>query len=206
MKARAPSYAPYSTYLPAETVLDATQLSSAASLQKGNFTKAFSNAALHWILREPSTRQSVFDAAAKAIRPGGTFALEMGGLGNVSEMRTALLLAVSRRAEGGLPAALAADPWFFPDESWISGALEAAGFRVDKVEREWRPTAAGDGGVEGWVRLFGKQVLDVLGDEGSTVREEAVKEVAGVLNFVADNPGGGQMISYVRLRALATKL
>lgn len=146
----------------------------------------------------------MFDGVGAALRPGGTFALEMGGLGNVSEMRTALLLAVSRRAEGGLPAALAADPWFFPDEVWLTRALETAGFRVDKVEREWRPTAAGDGGAEGWIRLFGKQILDVISDDG--LREEAVKEVASVLNVVCENPGGGQMISYVRLRALATKL
>lgn len=185
-------------------MLDATKLSSASSLQQGNYTKAFSNAALHWILRDAATRQSVLDAVGASLRPGGEFALEMGGLGNVSEMRSALLLAVSRRAEGGLPAALAADPWFFPDEVWLTRALEAAGFRVDKVEREWRPTAAGEGGVEGWARLFGKQILDAIEDQ--ELREEAVKEVAGVLDVVCRNPAGGHMISYVRLRALATKL
>jgi trans-aconitate methyltransferase len=184
------------------TVLDATKLPTASSLQKGTFTKAFSNAALHWILRNPESRQDVFNAVGSALQPGGIFALEMGGLGNVSEMRTALLMAVSRRV--GLPAALAADPWFFPDEAWITKSLETAGFRVDKVEREWRPTAADSGGVEGWVRLFGKQVLDAVEDEKE--REAAVKEAADVLNVVCNNPGGGQMISYVRLRALATKL
>lgn len=126
----------------------------------------------------------------------------MGGLGNVTEMRTALLLTVARRA--GLPAALAADPWFFPDETWLSSALEEAGFRVDKVEREWRPTKADQGGVEGWVRLFGKHILEAVEDE--TEREEAVKEAAAVLKEVCRNPSGGEMISYVRLRALATKV
>lgn len=183
-------------------MLDATKLPTASSLQKATFTKAFSNAALHWILRNPESRQDVLNAVGSALQPGGTFALEMGGLGNVAEMRTALLMAVSRRV--GLPAALAADPWFFPDEGWITKSLEAAGFRVDKVEREWRPTAADSGGVEGWVRLFGKQVLDAITDEKE--REAAVKEAADVLRVVCDNPGGGQMISYVRLRALATKL
>lgn len=137
-----------------------------------------------------------------ALQPGGTFTLEMGGLGNVSEMRAALLLAVSRRV--GLPAALAADPWFFPDEAWLRGSLEAAGFRVERVEREWRPTKADAGGVEGWIRLFGKMFLDAIEDEN--VREEAVKEAAEVLNVVSDDAAGGQMISYVRLRALATKI
>ena len=51
-----------------------------------------------------------------ALAPGGTFAFEMGGLGNVAEMRAALLSAVARRV--GMERAVAADPWFFPDEGW----------------------------------------------------------------------------------------
>ncbi|CAH0056702.1 unnamed protein product [Clonostachys solani] len=183
-------------------VLDATDIPSNPALQKGTFTKAFSNAALHWILRKEETRQAVFDAVAASLKSGGTFSLEMGGLGNVAEMRTSLLMAVSRRV--GMKAALAADPWFFPEEKWITGVLEKAGFRVDKVEREWRPTQADKGGVEGWIRLFGSQILHAVEDEKE--REEVVKEIAEVLREVCRNPGGGEMISYVRLRALATKL
>lgn len=137
-----------------------------------------------------------------ALKPGATFALEMGGLGNVAEMRTALLLTVSRRV--GHARAVAAEPWFFPDEAWLSGALRDAGFRVDRVEREWRPTTADKGGVEGWVRLFGKNVLDAVEDEQE--REVVVREAAAVLREVCRKPGDGEMISYVRLRALATKV
>lgn len=126
----------------------------------------------------------------------------MGGLGNISEMRTALLLVVARRA--GLQAALAAQPWWFPEEIWITSALEAAGFCVDRVEREWRPTPADKGGVEGWLRLFGAALLDVVKDEGE--REEAIKEAVGVLAEVCKNPAGGAMFSYVRLRCLATRM
>ncbi|KAH7321320.1 S-adenosyl-L-methionine-dependent methyltransferase [Stachybotrys elegans] len=182
-------------------VLDATQLISCAKLQKPTFTKAFSNAALHWILRRESTRQAVFDAIHAALAPGGTLAFEMGGLGNVCEMRTALLMAVSRRV--GMPAALEADPWFFPDEAWITATLEAAGFRVDKVEREWRPTRADQGGVEGWVRLMGAPLLDAVPD---AERDAAVMEAVEVLREVCRNPAGGEHISYVRLRCLATKV
>jgi trans-aconitate methyltransferase len=173
-----------------------------ASLQQGTYTKLFSNAALHWILREPSSRTPFFTAAHAALRPGGTFALEMGGLGNVAEMRTALLMATARRI--GLDAAKSADPWFFPDETWLSSELESAGFRVDRVEREWRPTTADKGGVEGWVRLMGRQFLDAVPDENE--REDVVKEAADVLGEVCKNPSGGHMISYVRLRCVATKL
>lgn len=184
------------------SVLDATALASSTALQKGTFTKAFSNAALHWILRNPDTRDSVFPAVYASLQQGGTFTFEMGGLGNVSEMRAAILLAVSRRV--GLDRALEAEPWFFPDEAWATQAMESAGFRVDRVEREWRPTTADKGGVEGWVRLFGKQTLDAVTDEKE--RDEVVKEVAAVLREVCKKPDGGEMISYVRLRCQGTKV
>ena len=172
------------------------------TLQQASFTKVFSNAALHWVLRCPATRAPFFAAVHAALRPGGTFALEMGGLGNVSEMRAALLLSVSRRV--GHDRAVAAQPWFFPDEAWLSGQLREAGFRVDLVEREWRPTTADKGGVEGWVRLFGRQILEAVEDQAE--REEVIREAVEALREVCRMPGGGEMISYVRLRALATKL
>lgn len=183
-------------------VLDATQLSSSPALQQGKYTKAFSNAALHWILKEPSTRQAVFDSVASSLQAGGTFALEMGGQGNIAEMRTALYTTLLSRSVH-LSAITAADPWFFPDETWLAGALQQAGFEVLQIEREWRPTRADKGGVEGWVRLFGKQLLDVVGDAWQ--REEAARECGRVLREICRTGDGGWEIGYVRLRALARK-
>lgn len=185
-------------------MLDGTEISSNPALQRGTYSKAFSNAAMHWILRREATRQPFFASVHAALAPGGTFAFEMGGLGNVKEMATAVLAACARRHPDGMPAVLAHYPWFFPDEAWATEALEKAGFRVDRVEREWRPTKADKGGVEGWVRLFGSMMLESL-PEGE-VREEAVREAAEVLRVVCDDGRGGEMISYVRLRALATKV
>ncbi|KAM0546997.1 hypothetical protein ACHAPJ_010540 [Fusarium lateritium] len=181
--------------------VDATQLASNPELQKGTFNKAFSNAAMHWILRPEETRAQFFKGVYDSLAPGGSFTFEMGGLGNVSEMRTAVFSAVSRRV--GMKAALAADPWFFPDEAWITKALQEAGFVVERAEREWRPTAADKGGVEGWIRLMASQLLDAVPDEKQ--REEAVQECAEVLREVCRNPNGGEMISYVRLRGIARK-
>ncbi|KAH8179441.1 WLM domain-containing protein [Sarocladium implicatum] len=172
-------------------VIDGTALASSETLKNKTFTKAFSNAALHWILRDPSTRSQVFQSVHALLVPSGTFTFEMGGLGNVSEMRTALLLSLSRRI--GLTKALELDPWFFPDEAWVTKEMEKAGFRVDRVEREWRPTRAAEGGVEGWVRLFGKQMLE--GVEEGEEREAVVKEIAEVLSEVCKQPDGGHMIS-----------
>lgn len=131
----------------------------------------------------------------------------MGGLGNVSEMRAALHVATTRQV--GIDKARAADPWFFPDETWMRRVLEneVGGWKVERVEREWRPTAAGKGGVEGWVRLMGKAFLDVVeAEKGAEGVEQAVREVVDALDVVCDDGSGGQMISYVRLRCLARRV
>jgi trans-aconitate methyltransferase len=168
-----------------------------------SFTKAFSNAAMHWILRRPSSHIPFFTGVKNCLAPNGAFAFEMGGLGNVSEMRAALLMAVGRRA--GLDKAREADPWFFPDEEWVVDTMEnkVGGWKVEKMEREWRPTTADNGGVEGWIRLMGRQFFEVLKDEAE--KEECIKEVVEVLNGVCAKPRGGWMFSYVRLRVLARK-
>ncbi len=138
-----------------------------------------------------------------ALVPGGTFTFEMGGLGNVSEIRAALLAVVGRRV--GLARAQEVDPWFFPDEEWVTEVMEkkVGGWRVERAEREWRPTKADQGGVEGWVRLMAKQFIDAV-PEGE--REEVIREVVDVLEVVCAQPGGGHMYSYVRLRVVATKI
>nr|XP_036577994.1 methyltransferase type 11 [Colletotrichum truncatum]KAF6785124.1 methyltransferase type 11 [Colletotrichum truncatum] len=186
-------------------VLDATKISTSQtpSLQTPTFTKAFSNAALHWILRAPGSQIPVFTSIRDALLPGGTLVLEMGGLGCICEMRTALLMAVARRI--GIEKAKEVDPWFFPDENWLKNVLEneVGGWKIEKIEREWRPTMADKGGVEGWCRLMGKELLDAVPEEE---REDAVREVTDVLSEVCKVPGGGQMISYVRLRCLARKV
>ncbi|KAI1392966.1 S-adenosyl-L-methionine-dependent methyltransferase [Hypoxylon trugodes] len=189
-------------------VVDALELSKAKHLQDAHFTKLFSNAALHWVLgsrkTDPTQQTAFFKAARDALAPGGVFAFEMGGLGNVSEMRAALLGAVTRRV--GLDKALEYDPWFFPDEEWAKDILEnkVGGWKVERAEREWRPTKADVGGVEGWVRLFGAQFFEALPQ--GTEREGCIKEVVDVLEAVCKNPSGGFHLGYVRLRVLARKL
>lgn len=77
------------------------------------------------------------------------------------------------------------------------------GWKVERVEREWRPTTADRGGVEGWIRLMGASWLGIV-PEGE--REACIKEIVDVLEIVCRKPGGGHMMSYVRLRVLARKV
>ena len=143
----------------------------------------------------------MFTGIYNALKPAGRFVFEMGGMGNCAEMRSTLLAVISRRI--GIEKAREADPWFFPDEIWMSKMLEETGFKVDKIEREYRPTKADVGGISGWVKLMGKQFFDAVDGK---VREECEREVCEILESVCTSPGGGQWIGYVRLRAVARKI
>ena len=125
-------------------------------------------------------------------------------MGNVAEMRTVLLSVVSKKV--GIEKAREADPWFFPDETWMTRMLEetVGGFKVERIEREYRPTKADEGGVEGWVKLMGKQFFDAIG-EGEE-RADAEREACEVLKTVCESPGGGDWFGYVRLRAVVRKI
>ncbi|KAK0632066.1 S-adenosyl-L-methionine-dependent methyltransferase [Immersiella caudata] len=181
-------------------VLDATALPSPPPR---TYNKIFSNAALHWILCPPSSRAPLFTSVRDALAPGGQFVFEMGGLGNVSEVRAAILSVLARRI--GIAKAREADPWFFPDETWVKEIVQTVGgMEVVRVEREWRPTDADKGGIEGWVRLMAKAFIEAV--EDGKEREECVREVVEVLEVVCGKPGWGWMFSYVRLRAVIKRL
>jgi SAM-dependent methyltransferase len=173
---------------------------------KGKYSKVFSNAALHWILKNPDNRVQTFQAAYDALEPGGTLVFEMGGQGNVAELRGTILLSVARMI--GIEAARAADPWFFPDEPWMAKTLGDLGFAIEKMEIEARPTAAEEGpggGLDGWLRLMAKDWLDVLPNE--TDKEVCVAEVKEALETVCGTASGQPryILNYKRLRVKARK-
>jgi len=67
------------------------------------------------------------------------------------------------------------------------------GFKVERIEREYRPTAADVGGIGSWVKLMGKQFFDVVEDK--VEREKCEEEVIEVLKTVCESPGGGDWVS-----------
>ncbi|KAM7194264.1 amidase [Naviculisporaceae sp. PSN 640] len=190
-------------------VLDATELINHFTGQK-KFTKVFSNAAMHWILRPESKRSVFFQGVKNVLLPGGIFAFEMGGLGNVSELRTAIHMAIGRRV--GLARVREIDPWFFPDENWVKQIMEeqVGGWQVEKIERQWRPTDADEAGVEGWIRLMAADFFQDFEDKEKE-KEECIREICDVLEEICKKPGkdgqrAGYMFSYVRLRVLARRI
>ncbi|GAB1740944.1 hypothetical protein NU219Hw_g6014t1 [Hortaea werneckii] len=158
---------------------DCTALSGTSdAIAEGSWDKVFSNAALHWILRAPTTRTDVFSEIHRALKPGGSFVFEMGGKGNVAEIHAAFTAALVH-AGLAIEEAREACPWFFPSVEWMRQMLEAVGFEVVKCESEYRPTKLnpetkdGSGGIEGWLRLMGARFLEAV-DEGK--REGVLKE------------------------------
>jgi SAM-dependent methyltransferase len=178
---------------------------SAEDSQNGTWTKVFSNAAMHWIMRAPQTRTNILKRAYSALKPGGTFVFEMGGAGNVSEVVTGLISAL---VHFGLTFDEARDkiPWFFPDDEWMTAELVKVGFKVEQIELQYRPTKltpkddSGGGGLEGWISLFAGGILDSI--ENKT---EFVKYVYDALETAVTREDGSQYLGYVRLRAIARR-
>ena len=187
-------------------VLDCRYLESSSAVKEAGYTKVFSNAALHWILRDASTRMSVLRGAYRALQPGGTFVFEMGGAGNVADVHTALLAALVHQGVA-IQKAREACPWFFPSEALMKEMLEKVGFKVEKIKLEYRPTKLTtdkEGGLEGWVRLMAANFLDVL----PTIekKEAVVREVCDVLQTVLTHEeDGSTWLGYVRLKVVAKK-
>jgi SAM-dependent methyltransferase len=186
-------------------VVDCRYLEKDPEAVSGNWDKVVSNAALHWILRDESTRLNTLKACYDALKPGGKFVFEMGGVGNVNEVHAALLSALMHQ---GLSAdeARRADPWFFPSENWMKSALDKVGFQIQRLELEYRPTACTseeDGGLMGWIRLMGGQMIESLKDKEK--EEAVVREVAEVLETVVTREDGSRWLGYVRLRGVATR-
>lgn len=181
------------------------------ALRDGWYDKVFSNAAMHWILRDEGNRMQFFGDVFDLLKPGGAFVFEMGGHGNVAEVHAALISVL--RFKFGVDMETIqqyGDPWFFPSVDWMRATLEDAGFVVEKIEAQDRPTKMtperedGGGGLPGWVRLMGATFLSLLEEEED--REVAVKCVCEVLERVVTRlEDGSRWLGYVRLRAVARK-
>ncbi|THW93856.1 S-adenosyl-L-methionine-dependent methyltransferase [Aureobasidium pullulans] len=188
---------------------DCRRIAQCAEAVDGSWDKVFSNAALHWILRESSTRNAVFKDVHAALKPGGTFVFEMGGKGNVEAVHSTIL---SVLVANGFPISTAreASPWFFPSDTWMTQQLQKSGFEVEKCYLEYRPTkctaksADGSGGLEGWIKLMGAEMLAVVEE---SKRQDIVKQVCDILETVVTREeDGSQWLNYVRLRAVARKI
>jgi trans-aconitate methyltransferase len=117
------------------------------------FDAVFSNAALHWI----PEAERVIQGVSRSLRPGGRFAAEFGGKGNVRSVVTAFETAL---AEFGISAD-GANPWYYPTVAEYASLLEKHSLEVREAALFERPTKLEDGerGLEVWITMFGETFL-----------------------------------------------
>jgi SAM-dependent methyltransferase len=151
------------------------------------FDAAFSNATLHWVLDKDQAARAIF----RALKPGGRFAGEMGGEGNLAKLRDALDEELIIR--GYVPPVEAAN-WYASPEAFAA-VYEAAGFREIDARLIERPTAV-EHGIAEWVTTFRRGWLDRAG-----VPEAERAEIGAA---VAERVGSN-IADYVRLRFIMRK-
>ena len=173
--------------------IDVREVSGDALAFNAEFDAVFSNAALHWM----PDAEAVIAGVHRALKPGGRFVAEMGGMGNIAAIRVALQAVL---AQFGIDAeAVAAS--FYPSPAHYRRLLEAAGFEVRSIELIPRPTPLAAGMV-GWLNTFRNGVLDLLAAED---RAEAVAETVALLKPVLCDADGNWTADYVRLRFAAVR-
>jgi trans-aconitate methyltransferase len=173
--------------------IDARVMDGQALAFEDEFDAVFSNAALHWMTRA----DHVIVGVRRALRPGGRFVGEMGGVGCVATIRAALIAALDRRGIDGE----ALDPWYFPDVPEYHRRLERAAFRVDWIALIPRPTPL-PGDVIPWLEIFAASFTGAL---PAAERPAFLAEVREALRPTLCDAEGRWSADYVRLRFAATK-
>jgi trans-aconitate methyltransferase len=151
------------------------------------FDAAFSNAALHWMPQKDAVASGIF----RALKPGGRFAGEMGGEGNIAKLREALDTELVIR--GYVPPSESGN--WYPSPGEFAGVYEGAGFEQVDARLIERPTPL-EHGIAQWVTTFRRGWLDAAG-----VPEQERAEIGAA---VADR-FGSNVADYVRLRFITRK-
>ena len=156
----------------------------------GQFDAAFSNAALHWMLDPDAVASGVFSV----LKPGGRFAGEMGGEGNIAALRAGIR---SELEERGYPVP-AEDPQWYPGCQEFVRLYACAGFTEIQARLIPRPTPL-PGGVAAWVKTFRAGWLDVA-MVPQWERDDVAAGVEARLRPALQQPDGTWVADYVRLR------
>jgi SAM-dependent methyltransferase len=172
-------------------VADAQALDLAGqALRFGQFDAAFSNAALHWMLDPKAVASGLFSV----LKPGGRFAGEMGGIGNIQTLRTGIREELSERGYSVPPE----DPQWYPSVDEFSRLYEEAGFRDIQAQLLPRVTPLPTG-VAAWVLTFRSGWMDVA-EVPDDDRPEVALAIERRLAPTLQRPDGSWFADYVRLR------
>jgi trans-aconitate methyltransferase len=175
--------------------LDALVMDAHHLTFSNEFDAVFSNAALHWMKRDPD---AVIRGVARALKPGGRFAAEMGGHGCVAAVVVALCAALEK---GGITQPASFIPWYFPTVDDYRSRLERAGFRAEYIALIPRPTPLPTG-MRGWLETFAIPFTNVL---RKSQRGAFLDDVTERLRPSLCDEQGRWTADYVRLRFLARR-
>jgi len=155
------------------------------------FDAVFSNAALHWM----KNAAAVLKGVRRALRPGGRFAGEFGGKGNVAQVQAAIHAELAARNLDGA----ALNPWFFPSAEEYAALLAKHGFSVQRITLFPRPTPL-PGDLCEWLQIFATPFLHAL---PPTERQHFCQSVQNRLAPSLRLPTGAWQADYTRLRFTA---
>jgi trans-aconitate methyltransferase len=173
--------------------LDARVMDGGSLDFNSEFDAVLSNAAMHWMKRDPD---AVISGVHRALKPGGRFAAEMGGHGCVAAITVALCATLQ---EGGIANPAGLIPWYFPTPDEYSARLKTAGFDLEYIALIPRPTQLPTG-MRGWLDTFAIPFAKNLPDDQ---RSEFLDQVTEKLRPVLCDSQGRWTADYVRLRFLA---
>lgn len=160
-----------------------------------DFDAVFSNAALHWMKRDPG---AVIAGVYTALRPGGRFVAEFGVAGNVAPIHEALRAEADTRGVD----ADALDPWVFPEPKSYLKQLEAGGFEIEREHCFERPTPL-PGDVSDWLATLARPFVQAFA--AGAARDDYIGAVRERLAPVMQDDDGRWTAPYVRLRFIARK-
>jgi trans-aconitate methyltransferase len=175
--------------------LDAHRLEAEGMRFDAEFDAAFSNAALHWML----DKQAVAAAIFRALKPGGRFAGEMGGMDNIAILRRGIRDELTER---GYPVP-AEDPQWYASPEQFQRVYGAAGFADIDARIIPRETELASGVAE-WVKTFRAGWLDAA-KVPEADRDEVAAAIERRLEPQLRRPDGSWFADYVRLRFIMRK-
>lgn len=175
--------------------IDARQMDAYHLEFSSEFDAVLSNAALHWMKREPD---EVLRGVHRSLKNGGRFAAEMGGHGCVAAITVALCATLEHFGVNHPESLL---PWYFPTVEDYRERLERASFHMKYIALIPRPTPLPTG-MRKWLETFAIPLSKAIPEDQ---RAAFLDEVTERLRPVLCDQSGQWTADYVRLRFLATK-
>ena len=172
-----------------------------ADFPNASYDRVFSNAALHWMSRDPA---AVAASVYRVLVPGGIFVSESGGYGNVDTVVRALETQLQTH---GVDSS-GRNPWYFPKPEQHASMLRAAGFEVDLCDLVPKPTPLGCD-MLGWLKTFGgvwlRGLPEVVADRIRKSTRDQLEKSHLYNSVTAGEDGVAWTIDYVRIRVVARK-